>query len=106
MLDIGLPGLNGIEAAKQIRRDAPNSKILFVSQHRSREIAEKALETGAGGYVIKSASRNDLLPAVDAILRGTRFVSSGLTEDGLGSPSNGSNHNGSGESDNPTTRRR
>ena len=68
LLDIGLPSVNGIEAARQIRRLAPASKILFVSENRSVDIAEEALRTGAGGYVLKADAAGDLLPAVKAVL--------------------------------------
>ena len=75
LLDIGLPKLNGIEAARQIRKCAPNSKILFVSENRSREIAEEALRTGAIGYVVKSDAAGELMPAVTAVLQGQQFIS-------------------------------
>jgi DNA-binding NarL/FixJ family response regulator len=78
LLDIGLPGLNGIEVARRIREVSPNSKILFVSENRSQDIAEQALSTGAGGYVVKSDAGSNLLPAVEAILKGERFVSASL----------------------------
>jgi len=54
LLDIGLPKLNGIEAARQIREVSPASKILLVSECRSSDIAKAALNTGGGGYVVKS----------------------------------------------------
>src|ERR1700758_3447640 len=54
VLDLGLPTLNGVEAARRIRKLSPKSKILFVSGNRSPDIAEEALRTGAGGYVVKS----------------------------------------------------
>ena len=75
LLDIGLPTLNGIEAACQIRKVFPASKILFVSDNRSTDIAEEALSTGAGGYVVKSDAGTELLPAVEAVLRDERFMS-------------------------------
>ena len=75
LLDIGLPTLNGIEAARRIREVSPQSKILFVSENRSAEIVEAALSTGAGGYVVKSDAARELLPAVNAVLKGQRFVS-------------------------------
>jgi len=78
LLDIGLPTLNGIEAARRIRKVAPASKILFVSANRSPDIAEQALSTGAGGYVVKSDAACELLPAVEAVLQGKRFVSASL----------------------------
>src|SRR5215469_1770925 len=78
LLDIGLPTLNGIEAACRIRDVFPTSKILFVSENRSLDIVEKALSTGAGGYVVKSDAGSELLPAVEAVLQGKRFVSASL----------------------------
>ena len=75
LLDIGLPTLNGIEAARRIREVSSASKILFVSENRSAEIAEEALSTGGSGYVVKSGAASELLPAVKAVLEGKRFVS-------------------------------
>jgi DNA-binding NarL/FixJ family response regulator len=74
LLDIGLPKLNGIEAARQIRRLSPNSKILFLSENRTPEIVAEALRTGASGYVVKSDARSELLIAADAVIQGERFV--------------------------------
>ena len=77
LLDIGLPSLNGIEVARRIREVSPASKIIFASENRSADIAEEALNTGAGGYVVKSDA-SELLPAVKAVLQGQRFVSRSL----------------------------
>ena len=79
LLDIGLPGLNGIEAARRIRGVSPTSKILFVSENRSPDVAQEALRNGAGGYVVKSDAASELLPAVKAVLEGKRFISTSLT---------------------------
>jgi DNA-binding NarL/FixJ family response regulator len=79
LLDIGLPTLNGIEAARQIRQVSPKSKILLISENRSPGIAEQALNTGAGGYVVKSDAASELLPAVKTVLEGKRFASASLT---------------------------
>ena len=68
LLDIGLPKLNGIEAARQIRKSAPQSRIIFVSQESSPDIAEEALSLGTCGYVVKSKAEHDLLATVDAVL--------------------------------------
>jgi DNA-binding NarL/FixJ family response regulator len=78
VLDIGLPKLNGIEAARQIRKISPESKIVFLSQESFAEVVEEALSFGAQGYVVKTMARNDLLPALQAVLEGRQFVSSGL----------------------------
>lgn len=78
LLDIGLPTLNGIEAACRISRVAPAAKVLFVSQQHDPDVVTAALSNGAKGYVRKENAKTDLLPAVEAVLRGNRFVSRGL----------------------------
>jgi DNA-binding NarL/FixJ family response regulator len=82
-LDIGLPRLNGIEAARQIRNLSPKSKILFVSQESTPDIVQAALETGAKGYVVKADVGSELIPALDAVLRGQTYVSKSLSGHGL-----------------------
>ena len=74
VLDIGLPKLNGSEAARRIRQLSPNSKIIFLSQDNSFDPDELALSTGAQGYVYKTDVRSDLLPAIDAALRVLVFL--------------------------------
>ena len=78
LLDIGLPKLNGIEAARRIRQLSPNSKIVFLSQNNDPDVVRAALSTGALGYVHKTDARSDLLPAIEAVLRGRQFVSSSI----------------------------
>jgi DNA-binding NarL/FixJ family response regulator len=78
LIDIGLPSLNGIEAAHRICRLVPTSTILFVSQISDADVVQEALGNGAKGYVWKQDAGTDLLPAVEAALRGTHFVSSGI----------------------------
>ena len=80
LLDIGLPTLNGIEAARRIRELSPTSKILFVSENRSWDIAEEGLRSGGDGYVVKSDVVSDLLPAVEAVLKGKQFVSASFAD--------------------------
>ena len=80
LMDIGLPTLNGIEASRQVLQSAPKTRILFVSEQRSADIVEKALRTGATGYVLKSDAANELLPAVEAVLHGQQFVSTSLSQ--------------------------
>jgi DNA-binding NarL/FixJ family response regulator len=74
LLDIGLPTLNGVEAAQRIRKLSPKSKILFVSQETSTNVVHGALASGGSGYVLKMNARNELLTAVNAVLGGKRFV--------------------------------
>ncbi len=78
LLDIGLPKLNGIEAFGRIRRRSPGSKIVFVSGNSSPDVVQVAMSTGAHGYVLKARAQSDLLPAIDAVLRGIQFISNTL----------------------------
>jgi CheY-like chemotaxis protein len=80
VLDIGLPKLNGIEAGRRIRQLSPSSKIIFLSLYNSPDVVQGALSTGALGYVHKTDAQSELLPAVDAVLRGRQFVSSSLKD--------------------------
>lgn len=82
LLDIGLPMLNGIEAARQIRGLSPKSKIVSVSQESDSDIVQSALSLGAWGYVAKTMAAIDLLAAIEAVLEGRQFVSSGLIAGG------------------------
>jgi DNA-binding NarL/FixJ family response regulator len=79
LLDLGLPKLNGIEAARQIRKVAPKSKIIFLSLETSSDIVLEAIRSGAIGYVTKAKAGTDLLKSVDAALQGKQFISAGLT---------------------------
>ena len=78
LMDIGLASTNGIEAAKLVRECSPNTKILFVSENRSADIASKALESGGHGYLVKIDVRRELLSGIRAVLAGRRFVSSSM----------------------------
>jgi DNA-binding NarL/FixJ family response regulator len=80
VLDVGLPNLSGIEAARQIRQLSPNSEIIFLSQNSDLEVVRTALGTGALGYVRKADAGRELLPAMDAVLEGKQFVSSSLKD--------------------------
>ena len=83
LLDIGLPGINGIEAARRIRDLAPQSKIVFLSQESSPEFVRAAFGLGAWGYVVKSDAGRELLAALSSVLRGKKFVSSSLQREGF-----------------------
>jgi DNA-binding NarL/FixJ family response regulator len=78
LLDIGLPTLNGIEAAHRISRLVPAAKILFISQENDTDVVAAALSNGAKGYLRKQNANSELLSAVEAVLQGDRFVSEGL----------------------------
>ncbi|MGC1650830.1 MAG: response regulator transcription factor [Candidatus Sulfotelmatobacter sp.] len=75
LLDIGLPSLNGLDVARQVRELSLDSKIIFVSQESSPEFVQEALSLGASGFVTKTRVANDLVPAIQAVLSGGTFVS-------------------------------
>jgi len=79
VLDLGLPTLNGIEAARQIRRLSPKSKIIVVTLESAADVVQEAFSLGAQGYVIKTRAGSDLLAAVEAVRQGRQFISSGLS---------------------------
>ncbi len=76
ILDISLPGLNGIDAARQISRVSPNSKLLFLSHYAGPRMIHEALSAGAIGYVAKTDAGDELLKAIGAAAGNQRFVSS------------------------------
>jgi DNA-binding NarL/FixJ family response regulator len=75
LLDIGLPGICGIEAARRILERAPNSRIIFVSQQSDIDVVQEALSVGAAGYVLKIDAGTQLVPAIHCALRGQTFIS-------------------------------
>ena len=78
ILDIALPGLNGMEAARRIRALAPSVKIIFLTLESSPEIVNEAFRLGAWGYVLKAAFAHDLPAAVEAVMNGKRFAGEGI----------------------------
>jgi len=87
LMDIGLPSLNGIEAARRIRELVPESKIIFLSQESSADVVQEALSLGGRGYVTKTKADADLFAAVEAVLSGKTFVSNLSTTDNFNFPS-------------------
>jgi CheY-like chemotaxis protein len=83
LLDIGLPKVNGIVAARRIRNVAPNSKILFLSQTLDLDVAQGALNEGGHGFVVKSDAESELFAAVEEVMQGKRFVSRRLASPAL-----------------------
>ncbi len=79
VLDIGLPKLNGIEAARRIQKLSPQGKILFLSQESSADVVQEALRSGGSGYILKLHAANDLLTAVETVRQGGQFIGDGLS---------------------------
>lgn len=79
LLDIGLPSLDGIEAARQIRKRVPKAKIVFVSSDSDPDVVRAAFLAGGLGYILKSDAGGALLTGMEAVLLGRQFVSPSLT---------------------------
>ena len=75
LMDIALPMLNGIEAARQISKLVPESKIIFLTQETSAEVVEEAMRLGAWGYVAKVKAASELINAIEKVIAHKRFVS-------------------------------
>lgn len=80
LMDIGLPLIDGIEAARRIRVLSPSSKILFLSEHRSHDYIQAAFDAGGSGYILKSDSNWDLIPGVQAAMAGEQFISRSIRD--------------------------
>jgi DNA-binding NarL/FixJ family response regulator len=74
VLDVTMPRMNGLEACRVLRNQAPQLEILFVTQHDSPQMMREALEAGARGYVVKSNAARDLLQAVEAVSQHRMFT--------------------------------
>jgi len=78
VLDISMPSLNGLEAARQIKASLPEVKLLFFTMHSEQSYLQAAFEAGAGGYVLKSAESDELLLAAQLVLKGQIYVPKGV----------------------------
>jgi len=74
VLDIGMPLLNGLEAARRIRTQVPNIKFIFLTMHDDPNLAAAALELGAVGFVLKHSAGQELLKAIDQVLHGRPYL--------------------------------
>lgn len=75
ILDVGMPLLNGIESAQQIRRRAPSVQVLMLSMHADEAYVSRALQAGATGYLLKDSAAEDLIRGVDSVATGQSFFS-------------------------------
>jgi DNA-binding NarL/FixJ family response regulator len=79
MIDIGIPSLNGLEAAAKIKREVPDVKILMLTMYENEEYIIKALQIGASGYLIKKSAPDDLINAIYAAMEGEIFLSPSIS---------------------------
>ena len=73
LLDISMPGVNGLNAARQIKRTYPFILLIFVSEHDERSYREAAFQAGGSGYVAKTKIMSELLPAIQDVLTGKEY---------------------------------
>jgi len=80
LLDIALPGKNGLEVLKQIQAEAPHIKVLMLSAFSEKQYAVRCLKNGAIGYLTKKSAPEELISAIRKVMRGRRYVSASLAE--------------------------
>jgi DNA-binding NarL/FixJ family response regulator len=80
LLDIAMPQLNGIDAARQIRKVAPHARLIFVTQQTDRQYVEAAFRAGASAYVVKQAYLTELNTAIHEVLEGRFYVTPMVAE--------------------------
>ena len=79
ILDISMPTLNGIDAARGLSRSAPKTKVILLTQHEEEQYIHEALEAGVKGYVLKNQVANDLIQAIRQVCRGEFYLSPGIS---------------------------
>jgi len=80
LMDLSMPRMNGMDAIREIRRRAPETKIVVLTVHKTEEYILATLKAGADGYVLKDATREELLMAVRNVISGKRYISPGISE--------------------------
>src|SRR5690606_22372927 len=80
LLELNMPGLDGLAALPQIREQSPDSRVLILTMHDDVSYLQQALNAGASGYVLKRAVDSELLLAIETVLRGETYVHSAMTQ--------------------------
>jgi DNA-binding NarL/FixJ family response regulator len=83
LLDISMPRLNGIDAARRLRKLLPSAKLIFVTMHAGAEYVTEAFRAGAMGYILKRAAASELIVAIRAVLKGNPYVSPLVTRNAM-----------------------
>lgn len=83
LLDISMPLLNGLDAARQLTKLVPESKLIFLTMHATPTYATEAFKAGASGYLIKRSAATELKQAIQAVMRGQHYMTPLITRDVL-----------------------
>ncbi|HOJ59285.1 MAG TPA: response regulator transcription factor [bacterium] len=78
-MDISMPGLNGIDAARQILKSHPHLKIIILSMHSDKRFVERALKSGVSGYLLKNRAVAEVTTAIQSVVQGKMYLSPGIT---------------------------
>jgi len=81
VLDISMPGMNGLDICRQVRRRTPRTAVLFLSMHGDEQMILRGLDQGAAGYVVKGTATSHLAEAIDTVAHGGRYLSPGIPPD-------------------------
>ena len=81
--DISMPLLNGLDAARQLKRDGATAKIIFLTMHAEAQLAAEAFRAGASGYLLKSSAGEELITAIHEVVKGRAYVTPLITRDVL-----------------------
>ncbi len=84
LLDISMPLLNGLDAARQLRSLVPDSKLIFLTAHATPTYVTEAFKAGASGYLVKQSATVELKQALQAVLRGQHYMTPSVTKEMLG----------------------
>ncbi|MCU7891984.1 MAG: response regulator transcription factor [Candidatus Thiodiazotropha sp. (ex Ustalcina ferruginea)] len=93
IMDLSMPGLNGMDAIREIKERTPNVKTLVLTVHNEEEYVLASLKAGANGYVLKDATHNELMTAAERVLNGKTYLSAEITEKVVNSYLNTNNVN-------------
>ena len=96
LMDIAMPGLGGLEASLEIRRQSPRTKILVLTQYADREYVSRFLKAGASGYVLKKAAGSELAAAIRNVHRGGLVLDPQIAREALTEPEQQSSEGGEG----------
>lgn len=80
IMDIGMPGLNGVDGTQRIRKEFPETKVLILSMHLDRDFVRRTLKAGASGYVLKERAVEEVPVALAAVMCGRKYLSPGVTD--------------------------